>query len=223
MFTVFIITQLFWVRQLRPKVNKYELTVEKEEGYDLNRSLFERLILKGYPHTSLTEQHRMRPEISALIRELTYPELVDSANTKNRPNLRGAQDNIIFIDHDHPEDNDSRLADRRDGESTSSKQNSYEIEMVIKILKYLAQQGYGTAAVVILTPYLGQLQQLRQALRKSNNDPVLNDLDSFDLVKAGLVPAATAAVGKRQVRLATIGLSDLVFVNRLFLTDFVPR
>ncbi|KAH0582673.1 hypothetical protein H2248_010593 [Termitomyces sp. 'cryptogamus'] len=86
--------------------------------------------------------------------------------------------------------------------------------MVIKILKYLAQQVYGTAAVVILTPYLGQLQQLRQALRKSNNDPVLNDLDSFDLVKAGLVPAATAAVGKRQIRLATIGEeSDVVIVS----------
>ncbi|KAG5728813.1 NFX1-type zinc finger-containing protein 1 [Termitomyces sp. T112] len=168
----------------------------------------------SYPHAKLTEQHRMRPEISSLIRELTYPELVDSANTKNRPNLRGVQDNIIFIDHDHPEDNDSRLTERRDGESTSSKQNSHEVEMVIKILKYLAQQVYGTAAVVILTPYLGQLQQLRQALRKSNNDPVLNDLDSFDLVKAGLVPAATAAVGKRQIRLATIGEeSDVVIVS----------
>ncbi|KAG6854528.1 hypothetical protein C0991_005440 [Blastosporella zonata] len=194
-------------KQLRPKVNKYELTVEKEEGFDLNVSLFERLILKGYPHAKLTEQHRMRPEISSLVRELTYHELVDAPKTKNRPDLRGAQDNIIFINHDHPEDSDPRLTDRRDGESTSSKQNTFEVEMVIKILKYLAQQGYGTRDIVILTPYLGQLQHLRQALKKVNNDPVLSDLDSFDLVKAGLVSAATAEFGKQQVRLATIGLS----------------
>ncbi|KAG6919536.1 hypothetical protein DXG01_005126 [Tephrocybe rancida] len=205
-------------KQLRPKVNKYELTVEKDEGFDLNRSLFERLILKGYPHATLTQQHRMRPEISALIRELTYPELVDAPTTRNRPDLRGAQDNIIFINHACPEDNDLRLTDRRDGESTSSKQNTFEVDMVLKILKYLAQQGYGTGAVVILTPYLGQLQHLRQALKKANNDPVLNDLDSFDLVKAGLIPAATAEIGKRQVRLATIDNyqgeeSDIVIIS----------
>ncbi len=34
-------------KQLRPKVNNHLLSVEKGEGYDLNRSLFERLIIKG--------------------------------------------------------------------------------------------------------------------------------------------------------------------------------
>ncbi len=56
-------------------MNDYKLTVEKGEGYDLNRSLFERLVLKGYPHHTLKAQHRMRPEISRLVRELTYPDL----------------------------------------------------------------------------------------------------------------------------------------------------
>ncbi|KAG6859665.1 hypothetical protein C0993_003622, partial [Termitomyces sp. T159_Od127] len=81
-------------KQLRPKVNNYDLTVEKGGGYDLNKSLFERLILRDYPHTKLTSQHRMRPEISALIRELTYPELSDAPKTQNRPDLRGVRDNI---------------------------------------------------------------------------------------------------------------------------------
>lgn len=36
-------------KPLRPKVH-HDLRVEKGDGYDLNRSLFERLILKGYPH-----------------------------------------------------------------------------------------------------------------------------------------------------------------------------
>lgn len=151
----------------------------------------------------------MRPEISALVRELTYPELVDAPNTLNRPNLRGVQDNIIFINHDHPEDNSPQLADRRDGESTSSKQNSYEVMMILKILRYLAQQGYGTDTVVILTPYLGQLHKLQSTLKK-DNDPVLNDLDSFDLVRAGLLSPADAKMSKKPIRLATIGISTAI-------------
>jgi superfamily I DNA and/or RNA helicase len=193
-------------RQLRPKVNNYLLTVEKGEGYDLNRSLFERLVLKGYPHQTLSQQHRMRPEISTLIRQLTYPDLVDAPNTKNRPNLRGVQDNIVFVEHDHPEDDTPDLADRRDGSSTSksSKQNTFEVNMILKILRYLAQQGYGTEKIVILTPYLGQLQKLQVALKK-DNDPILNDLDSHELVRAGLMDPATAKMAKRPIRLATIG------------------
>lgn len=191
-------------RQLRPKVNNYQLTVEKGEGYDLNRSLFERLVLKGYPHETLTQQHRMRPEISNLIRNLTYPDLVDASSTLNRPQIRGIQDVIVFINHEHPEDEAPQLADRKDMSSTSSKQNTHEVEMVLKIVRYLGQQGYGTDKLVILTPYLGQLQKLQEALRK-DNDPVLNDLDSFDLVRAGLIPSASASVKKNPIRLATIG------------------
>lgn len=147
----------------------------------------------------------MRPEISDLIRQLTYPDLVDAPGTKNRPDLRGIQDNIVFINHTHPEDEAPRLADRRDMNSTSSKQNSYEIEMVLKIVRYLAQQGYGTEKIVILTPYLGQLQKLQAELRK-DNDPILSDLDSYDLVRAGLLPEATAKLMKKPIRLSTIGI-----------------
>ena len=190
-------------RQLRPKVNNYLLTVEKGEGYDLNRSLFERLVLKGYPHRTLTQQHRMRPEISALIRQLTYPDLIDADSTKGRPNIRGLQDNIVFINHDHPEDMLTEVTDRRDSTS-SSKQNPYEVEMVVKIVRYLGQQGYGTEKLVVLTPYLGQLYKLRDAL-KADNDPLLNDLDSYDLVQAGLVSAVTASVNNKFIRIATIG------------------
>ncbi|KAJ3507971.1 hypothetical protein NLJ89_g6009 [Agrocybe chaxingu] len=211
-------------KQLRPKVNNYRLTVEKGDGYDLNRSLFERLILKDYPHESLSQQHRMRPEIAALIRHLTYPELTDAPKTQNRPNLRGVQDNIVFIDHDHPEDENKQLADRSDMASTSSKQNSYEAIMILKIVKYLAQQGYGTDQLVVLTPYLGQLHKLREFLKK-DNDPILNDLDSHELVKAGLMDPSTAKNQKRPIRLATIDNyqgeeSDIVIVS---LTRSNPR
>ncbi|KAF8553248.1 P-loop containing nucleoside triphosphate hydrolase protein [Imleria badia] len=193
-------------KQLRPKVNSYQLTVEKEDGYDLNRSLFERLVLKEFPHQTLSTQHRMRPEISAFIRALTYPELVDHPSTQNRPDILGVQSNVIFVHHAKPEDDETRIADRKDAGSTSSKQNTYEAEMVLKIVRYLKQQGYKSTDMVILTPYLGQLSKLRSALQ-NDHDPVLNDLDANDLQKAGLPgqmgPVATKA-HQPGIRLATI-------------------
>ncbi|KAG2134156.1 AAA domain-containing protein, partial [Suillus bovinus] len=152
-------------RQLRPKVKNYKLSVEKGDGFELNRSLFERLVLKGFPHETLTAQHRMRPEISAF-------------------------------------DDDSRISDKVDGVLSGSKKNTYEAEMVWKIVRYLAQQGYGTEELVVLTPYLGQLSQLQDVL-KGDNDPVLNDLDSHDFIRAVLMPAANKT-SKKRIRLATI-------------------
>jgi superfamily I DNA and/or RNA helicase len=189
------------------------LTVEKGDGFELNRSLFERLVLKGFPHETLTAQHRMRPEISGFIRTLTYPDLTDAPKTQGRANIRGVQNNFVFIDHRHPEDNDARISDRGDGASSSSKQNTYEVEMIWKIVRYLAQQGYGTDRLVVLTPYLGQLSKLRDLLKK-DNDPVLNDLDSHDLIRAGLLSPAENT-SNRRIRLATIGMCPRL---NLFLT-----
>ncbi|KAL8734543.1 MAG: hypothetical protein Q9166_001443 [cf. Caloplaca sp. 2 TL-2023] len=190
-------------KQLRPKVANYELTVEKGEGYDLNRSLFERLVLKGFPHQVLTQQHRMRPEISSLVRLLTYPDLLDAPRTKTRSGLRGFQDHLIFVNHCHPEDDIQEAANWKDMTSLSSKQNRFEAEMVLKCVKYLAQQGYGSDNIVVLTPYLGQLRLLQQVL-STENDPVLNDLDTADLVRAGLVLPSANQQPRRKLRLACI-------------------
>ncbi|KAF8553242.1 P-loop containing nucleoside triphosphate hydrolase protein [Imleria badia] len=192
-------------KQLRPKVNNYELTIERGEGFELNRSLFERLVLKDYPHETLSTQHRMRPEISAFVRELTYPELVDAPSTSERPDVRGVYSNVIFVDHNYPEDDDSLIGDRGDGGTTSSKQNTYEARMVLKIVRYLSQQGYKSENIVILTPYLGQLRQLRDAL-KWDNDLILNDLDSLDLARAGISTSAPfeSRAKKGRIHLATI-------------------
>lgn len=190
--------------QLRPKIKNYALTVEQGDGYDLNRSLFERLILRGHPHTVLTKQHRMRPEISALVRQMMYPALEDSERARSRPDVRGLQKNVIFINHDRVEECDGRLRDRLDEKSTSSRQNKFEVELALKIVKYLAQQGYGTDQQVVLTPYLGQLRLIMDDM-KEDLDPVLGDLDSHDLVKAGLLTPAGASQKKRQLRVSTIG------------------
>ena len=146
----------------------------------------------------------MRPEISSLIRHLTYPKLVDSPKTQDRQNLLGVQDNIIFIHHENLEDSDSSLVVKNDIGSTSSKQNSFEVSMIFKIVKYLAQQGYGNDKLVILTPYLGQLQLLKLAF-KEVNDPILNDQDSAELIRAGFANPEEDRLGKNPIHLVTIG------------------
>lgn len=191
-------------QQLRPKINSYALSVEKGGGYDLNRSLFERLVLAGYPHSTLAKQHRMCPEISSLVKRLTYHDLLDDPKTLARARPRGLQDRVIFFDHRHLETQFGGISDRPDEGAKGSKRNIFEVEMVLKIVKYLGQQGYGTDKLVVLTPYLGQLHLLRDSLKK-DTDPVLNDLDSYDLVRAGLLSKAGAQHKKRPIRLSTIG------------------
>jgi hypothetical protein len=192
-------------KQLRPKVH-HDLSVEKGDGYDLNRSLFERLVLRGYPHQTLCQQHRMRPELSALVRQLTYPDLIDAPSTQGRPNLRGFRDNLVFVNHKEPEIEMPDVPDWKDATSTSSKKNLFEAKMTLKCVRYLGQQGYRTDNIVVLTPYLGQLRLLLDELGK-DNDPVLNDLDSYDLVRVGLMPVASADLKKPRIRISTIGKS----------------
>ncbi|KAF2178659.1 P-loop containing nucleoside triphosphate hydrolase protein [Zopfia rhizophila CBS 207.26] len=208
-------------KQLRPKVD-YALSVERGNGYDLNRSLFERLVLRGYPHHCLQQQHRMRPELAEFVRQLTYANLVDANTTKNRQSIKGLQDNIIFLNHNHNEEEVKDVRDWKDGTSPSTKKNLFEIQMAVKCMRYLSQQDLNmpTEKIVILTPYLGQLHLLRDELSK-DNDPILNDLDSHDLVRAGLVPAATAQVNKQKIRISTIGesLSLLLGQERTVPTD----
>lgn len=193
-------------KQLRPKINNYQLTVEKGDGYDLNRSLFERLIMQGHPHTTLRKQHRMHPDISLLVKELTYPDLEDGPKTSTRETIRGLDDRVIFVNHSHPELQNDRIGDRRDQGSKSSKENDFEAKMVLKTVRFLAQQGYGTKNMVVLTPYLGQLRLVRDMLM-DEVDPLLSDLDSHELIRAGLMTKAAAKVDKSPLRISTIGES----------------
>ncbi|KAI5206071.1 P-loop containing nucleoside triphosphate hydrolase protein [Aureobasidium subglaciale] len=178
-------------KQLRPFVN-YNLSVEKGDGYDLNRSMFERLVLKGYPHEVLAQQHRMRPEISDLVRRLTYPDLIDAPKTANRPNVRGLSGNVIFVDHNELED-----VVPEDAETISlkaSKRNTFEAEMTFKTVKYLLQQNYDGSSIVVLTPYLGQLKKLHEVFGKEV-ETVLGNVDIANMERNGLIEDASEIKG----------------------------
>ncbi|KAG7110562.1 NFX1-type zinc finger-containing protein 1 like [Verticillium longisporum] len=205
-------------KQLRPKVNNYTLTVEHGGGFDLNRSLFERLILQGHRHTTLCKQHRMHPDISQLVRQMTYPELLDGDKTSEHPTIRGLLGRVVFINHDKPELEGAGADSQTDVDLRASKQNPFEAKLVLKLVKYLGQQGYENSHLVVLTPYLGQLWLLRDELSKEN-DPLLNDMDSAELIRAGLMTTAASLVAKTKIRLSTIGKTTVARIYAKFLTS----
>ncbi|CAG8485482.1 12101_t:CDS:10 [Funneliformis mosseae] len=152
--------------QLRPHIATYSLSMDSILGknYQLDKSLFERLVngdkATKIEKVQLSTQRRMRKnEISDLIRYTLYPDLIDAENTAKYPKVRGAQHNVYFINHDHPE-----VAP--DGDfSAQSHVNIYEVKMVVQIVKYFIKNGYTKPDdIAVLTPYLGQMMRIKEAL-----------------------------------------------------------
>ena len=201
-------------KQLRPKINSYHLGVEQGEGYDLNRSMFERLILQGHHYEVLQKQHRMSPEISQLVREMTYPDLLDAEKTSHRSLVRGINARVVWVNHNHEESTEPRIKDDHDHDNSqkASKHNVFEADMTVKIIQYLRQQGYTTENMVILTPYLGQLLLLRDKLGR-DNDLALSDLDFQQLARAGLLTNAFEKPETEKIRLSTIGMFPIVWLK----------
>jgi hypothetical protein len=168
--------------QLRPKLECYRLRHESGQGINFDTSLFERLATqRGFPIITLNEQRRMRPEICDLIRLTTYPELKDHPSVVRRDKLRGVTGNVVFIDHDHPEGGDEQASLL----GTSSKTNLHEARMVCEMVRYFLRQGYREDEIVVLTPYLGQLVVIRDALIALTRVE-LNDLDRQELLHADI-------------------------------------
>ncbi|KAI9907263.1 hypothetical protein PsorP6_016116 [Peronosclerospora sorghi] len=207
-------------QQLRPHIADYNLSVESAEGqrFALDVSLFERLVApaSGLPFWKLTEQHRMRPELSELLRKLFYPSLRDAHETLEYPPVLGLDQNLFFVTHEHPEDGQSEIL----GASARSHSNEYEVEYVVATLKYLLQQGYHTNEIALLTPYVGQLLKLRSALREQFvlelNELDLEEIhrtfdeadDEVDDDEMASDPVATSSARKKElagvIRAATI-------------------
>jgi hypothetical protein len=166
-------------QQLRPKVETYHLTAAAKTGYDLNVSLFERLIKGGMAHAVLETQHRMRPEISSIARHMTYPELRDHESVMGREDVRGLAKNVCFINHSHLENGE---ADDGLAFKSLSKVNEFEADMAVQVAQYLLLQGYRTDSIVVLTPYLGQLKILNERFKKHHITATVGERDMEDLL-----------------------------------------
>jgi len=196
-------------QQLRPKIDTYELQVGHRNGFDLNRSMFERLVLSDFPYVTLHEQHRMHPSIARLVQALTYPELRTAATVteQTHPTVKGLQYRLCFVHHTHKEDSHAYVMQNAGAGAdgwNKSKINTSEAEMVVRTAIYLLQQGYPSSSIVILTPYLGQCSLIRDKLRQSHYEGELNELDMKELQKAeemakmmGHVHASTSDSGAK--------------------------
>ncbi|KAI0013665.1 hypothetical protein F4779DRAFT_625159 [Xylariaceae sp. FL0662B] len=173
--------------QLRPQIQNYELQSTNPRGsqFSLDVSLFERLVNPPYesdarlPFSTLETQRRMHPDISKLIRNTLYPSLIDGENVKQHPKVTGMEQRLFWLDHEHLE----ASAISSDALDTSHS-NEFEIEMTITLVSHLVRQGcYGNGDIAVITPYLGQLHQLRQHMSKlfeiTVNERDLEDLQSL--------------------------------------------
>ncbi|XP_038070448.1 NFX1-type zinc finger-containing protein 1-like [Patiria miniata] len=141
-------------QQLKPNPTVYRLAKQ----FNLDTSLFERMINNGMPCRSLTHQHRMRPEISNLMKKHFYRNLYDDQSVLKMDNVKGVTHNMFFIDHRH-------LEDEVDDDRTKS--NQYEAEVLVELCKYLLHQGYERSQITILTTYTGQLFCFRRLMDKA--------------------------------------------------------
>uniref|UniRef100_K3X2E8 NF-X1-type domain-containing protein n=1 Tax=Globisporangium ultimum (strain ATCC 200006 / CBS 805.95 / DAOM BR144) TaxID=431595 RepID=K3X2E8_GLOUD len=172
--------------QLRPILNEYVLSHSSNGGYNLDISMFERLVGERVDTTtggakvpgslvSLHVQRRMRPEICDLVRCTLYPKLADGPQVYEYPDTRGFTHNLWFFDHDAPE-NTGEL----------SCKNTFEAEMIVELVAYAIKQGYGADEITILTPYLGQLVLIRSFLQVKNFRFALDEKDAEAIQLAGI-------------------------------------
>jgi len=143
-------------QQLRPSTAVYRLS----KNFNLDVSLFERLIHNGAEHVTLLQQRRMHPKVSRLIKPL-YPLLRDHPRTSEYPEVKGVDARCFFMKHCQYEDSE--------GES-HSKENSFEAHMVAALCAHLVQSGYEESQITVLSPYLGQVRLLKQKLKR---DPTI--------------------------------------------------
>jgi len=138
--------------QLRPNPAVYKLAID----YHLDVSLFERLLNNNCKKVMLNCQHRMRPEISILMKNFYEKPIDDHYSVMNYHNVRGLNKDIFFLDHNYPE----RVAN-----DSQSKSNLFEANFIVNLCLYLLKQNYEQSQITILTMYLGQYSELIKLLR----------------------------------------------------------
>ncbi|KAB5584014.1 hypothetical protein PHYPO_G00102520 [Pangasianodon hypophthalmus] len=138
-------------QQLRPSTTVYELA----KNFNLEVSMFERLVNVGFPFVRLNYQHRMRPDIARLLTPHIYSELENHASVLEYENIKGILTNIFFIEHKSQEE------EIKDGRSH---QNFHEARFVVELCRYLLRQDYQPSQITILTTYTGQLYCLRKLM-----------------------------------------------------------
>ena len=134
-------------------------------------SLFEKLITNNFPFTCLSVQHRMAPDIAKLLGPV-YPHLSNHRSVLKRAVLPGFNRNVLFVNHNVPEDEDNEMR---------SKSNLHEASMIVGIAKHLIALGTKPTDMVLLSAYSGQLVTVREVMRGEGLELETDTLDNFQV------------------------------------------
>lgn len=201
--------------QLRPQIQNYDLQSTNPRGqqYSLDMSLFERLVRPPHandarvPFSILETQRRMHPFMAELVRSTLYPSLKDAEVVRKYPEVVGIKERLFWLHHERLE----ATAANNDPLNTSHS-NDFEIEMTAALVSHLIRQGeYALGDIAVLTPYLGQLQKLRQRMG-SMVEICLNDRDLEAL-------EADSSESPRQAKPSAPSKSDLLKSVRVATVD----
>lgn len=143
-------------KQLAPKCDIMWLG---DAPYNLNVSLFQRMVNLSMPFVMLNQQRRMKPELRQILTPF-YPELTDHPSVKSmnsHPEVLGMGGrNSWLFDHKWPEEMNSDC----------SKLNPQEADMIVHFFAYLVRNGTPAATITVLTFYKGQRKILLGKLRR---------------------------------------------------------
>lgn len=139
--------------QLRPNPAVYNLA----KDYELDVSLFERLLNNNVKKVMLSCQHRMRPEISVLMKYFYDEPIKNHESVFEFESIQGVSKNIFFLNHSNFE--------KKVNDSTS-KVNPHEALYLAKLCEYFLKQKYSASSITILTMYLGQMMEIKKLLKQ---------------------------------------------------------
>ena len=153
-------------QQLRPTPAVYDLA----KRYKLDVSLFERMVNVGIQCETLNVQHRMRPEISALMKHI-YDDLENHESVEKYEDIKGMKKNMFFINHSYMEDSCNQ---------SHSHVNEHEAKFLVALCRHLMQQGYRADQITLLTTYTGQMYAIRDCLQEEDaiKEPLKPENDS---------------------------------------------
>ncbi|KAG0633910.1 P-loop containing nucleoside triphosphate hydrolase protein [Tuber brumale] len=130
------------------------------EPFNLEISMFERLVNNMLPFDMLQKQRRMRPEIRELLTPI-YQDLVeDHSCVLGRPGVPGMGDTHVFwYSHMNPDQMDSG----------TSRINTEEAAMIVGFIQHLVLNKTRPEKITVLTFYGGQKHEITKRVRKNHN------------------------------------------------------
>ncbi|KAF2431430.1 P-loop containing nucleoside triphosphate hydrolase protein [Tothia fuscella] len=147
-------------KQLRPQCAVKDLMTDP---FNLNVSLFERMVENEVEMSMLKRQRRMIPEVRRLLKPIYGSSIFDHPSMKDesvRPPVPGMGGvNSLFFTHYWPETMDEQM----------SSTNQMEADMIVGFFDYLCLNGMTEKQITVLTFYNGQRKLLLRKLRQHPN------------------------------------------------------